>query len=405
MRRKDIASAFTLLLLASVFAFGLTINKASAQSSTTLSIPSVTKAPSDLGNTFTVPVQISDVTDLFGFDINMTWDNTLITFSSLDSSSLSTVWPQGFFTPLPLPGYQTDVGTVRFAAVATGGSGFTSSGTTTLFTITFTVAKSGNFPYSTSIHFNSVKLSDHLGNPITVTTTDGPYSMSATVPDIDFTLIDPNPAKPWEYGKYFEVQVYASQITSTLTGYDLKVDYNSELLSFYGVHGWGALGTGSVDTSVSSVVHVSISGGTASTGNSILLFTLTFQVAFDNRAGHIWKKGSSNALNAAISLDTTDGDLSFTEGTLYVNGTGPTPVTPPSAISLTINLIQGDVNCVGQVDVFALRTVAAYYDKTSADPNWSTISKYDLNGDGSIDIYDLVLVAANFGYYKPDSPP
>lgn len=400
MKTKYLASILTLLLLVSVFTLGLTVNRTSA-ASTTISIPSVSKTPSDLGHTFTVPVQIGNVNDLFGFDIKITWDNTLITFLSLDNTTLNTVWPQGFFEPLPSPGYQTGAGYVRLAAVATGTPGYTGVGPTTLFSITFTIAKAGNFPYTTSLHFDTVKLSDHNAYTITATATDGPYSMSATVPDLDFTLFNPHTAKPYEYGKYFEIQVYASHITSTLTGYDLKVDYTSELLTFVKVQTWGVLGTGTPDTSTPGVVHVSILSGTPSTGDNILLFTLTFQIKFDDSIGHIWRNASPNTLPATVSLDTTYGNLIFSEGTLYVNGSGPTPITPPSTINLTINLIQGDLDCNGKVDVFDLRTVAYYYDQAVPPAP----AKYDVRTDGTIDIYDLVLVATNYGYYVLDSPP
>jgi hypothetical protein len=409
METKFIAITLTLLLLASVFSFGLNINRASAQSTATLSIPSVSETPSALGTTFTVPVQISDVNDLFGFDINITWNNALITLASLTSNA-GTVWPQGYFEPLPTPGYETGVdltgvGYARYAAVATGGSGYTGAGPTTLFTVTFTVAKAGNFPYSTALHFAAVELSDQNANPIPFESIDGPYTMSATVPDINLALVNPNLAKPYEYGKYFEIQVYASDITSSLTGYDLKVDYTSGLLAFYGMYGWGTLGTGTVDSSTPGVVEVSISGGTPSTGSSILLFTLIFQIKFGDSAGHIWTK-TLQTLSATVSLDTTYGDLSFSEGTLYVNGTGPTPIlTTNTIINLTINLIQGDVECNGDVSVLDLRAVAVFYGAKVGDSNWAQASMYDLNGDGIVDIYDLVLVATNFGYYVPDSPP
>jgi hypothetical protein len=46
------------------------------------------------------------------------------------------------------------------------------------------------------------------------------------------------------------------------------------------------------------------------------------------------------------------------------------------------------------VDVFDLRTMASYYDQSSP-------VKYDLTMDGTIDIFDLVVVATNFGYGGP----
>jgi hypothetical protein len=409
MKTKYIASILTLLLFASVFTFGFTINKAFADD-TTISIPSVSKTPSDLGNTFTVPVQISNVSDLFGFDIKITWNNTLITFLSLNNTPLNTVWPQEYFEPLawvtPFTAVQSGSGYVRYSAVAKGGSGYTGEGPTTLFTITFTIVKAGNFPYSTSLHFDTVKLSDHDANTITATATDGPYSMSATVPDIDFALINPNPSKPYESGKYIEVEVNATHITSDLKGYDLKVDFTSDLLWFVKVQTWGVLGTGSVNTSTSGVVDVSISSGSSFTGEAIRLFTLTFNVTMDDSIRHIWNTSSSHTLPATVSLDGTTGSLDFVEGSLYVNGSGPTLITPPSTIHLTINLIQGDVAgeygiLDGKVDITDLRTIAAFYD-TMVPP---TDAKYDVKTDGTIDIFDLVVVATNFGYNKPDSPP
>ncbi len=398
MKTKYIASILTILLIASIFTFGLTINKASAVD-VTLSIPDVSKSPADLGNTFTVPVQISNVSDLFGFDIKITWNNALITFLSLDDSPLNTVFAS-YFEPLnnDTPHYQTGDGYVRFAAVKTGIPGFSNpDSTTTLYTITFTISKAGNFPYSTLMHFDTVKLSNSAADPITATLTDGNYSMSATKPEIYFTPVNPNLAKPYEYGKYFEVEVYATQITSTLTGYDLKVDYTSDLLMFVKVQTWGVLGMGTAaDNSTTGVVDVWISGGTPSTGNNMLLFTLTFKVAFNDSIGHIWRTGSAHTIDATVSIDTTAGGLTFSEGPIAISG-----ITTPSTITLHINLIQGDVTCNGMVDIFDLATVARFYDQ-SVPP---APEKYNVKTDGTMDIFDLVVVATNFNYYTPDSPP
>ncbi len=43
----------------------------------------------------------------------------------------------------------------------------------------------------------------------------------------------------------------------------------------------------------------------------------------------------------------------------------------------------------------------------AADPNWSTASTYDLNGDDRIDILDIIIVAVKFGttYNGPPGIP
>jgi hypothetical protein len=353
--------------------------------------PLVTKVPADVGTTFPVSVKIKDVTDLFGFDIKITWDNTLITFSSLDKTPLSSIWPQGFYEPLT-PSPQTGPGYVRFAALATGGSGFTGSGT--LFTMTFHVEEGCNFPRSTPIHFDTVVLSDSASALIDAVLTDGLYKMSATVPDLEFVLVDPTPGKPFEYCKTFEVEVYVTHISANLKDYDFIIDYNSELLRFVDVDYWGVLGGTSDQASYTLLapgrVEVKDTGGIVWSGDRGLLFALTFHVEFNDDIGHIWRSTSPQQLPAQVSFEAAE--LSFLEGTVPMGG-----ILMPSALTVTINLIQGDVDCDGNVDVFDLRAVAAYYDQTVPPAP----AKYDIKTTNNIDIFDIVLVAAKFGYHNP----
>jgi len=385
MKNKFVVTALSFLLFISVLAIGFTIDRASGASAS-LYMPSVNKNPSDNGTDFTVPIMIN-VTDLYGFDINITWDNNLINFQTLDNTPLNVIWPQGFFEPLPLPGYQASSGSVRYAAVPQGGSGFTGSGT--LFSLTFKVIKTCNFPLSTVIHFVSIKLSDSNLNAITPILTDGTYNMTATVPGLEFAVYNPNPSKPFEYGKVFDVGIYATNYVD-LTNYNLTILYDSEFLNFTGLDTWGILGTGTCSNTTGSL-NIWISSAGPSFGAMGQLFNLTFKIQFDDRISHIWRINATQILNASVSFQNAQ--LGFLEGTLFTNG-----IAMPPALGISVHLIRGDVNCDGQVDIFDLVAVAQNYDKTSSDPQWPTIQKYDIYPDGTIDIYDLVGVAGNFNY-------
>lgn len=60
----------------------------------------------------------------------------------------------------------------------------------------------------------------------------------------------------------------------------------------------------------------------------------------------------------------------------------------------------GDLNGDGVVDIFDIVIVALAFGSTfSGDPNWNPVA--DINGDGIIDIFDIVIVALHFGEIDP----
>jgi len=61
----------------------------------------------------------------------------------------------------------------------------------------------------------------------------------------------------------------------------------------------------------------------------------------------------------------------------------------------------GDVNGDGRVDVFDLVIVANAYCSKVGDPRYNP--QADLNSDGAVDIEDLIIVALNFGHMYPPS--
>jgi hypothetical protein len=398
MKTKLLVVSLLTLLFAGLLGAGLNISRVAAATTLIIDPSSVTKSPGDVGTPFTVSVKVQDVADLYGFDIKITWDNTLITFASLDNTPLSIIWPGGIFEPLPLPGYQTGAGYVRYAAIDTpavpGAPGFTGSGA--LFKITFNVVKACNFVLSTTIHFDAAsKLSDSGGNQIVAPMTDGTYQMSATVPDLEFAVVDPTPSKPFEYCKTFQIKVYVTHICANLKDYNLVILYDALLLKLTGVDWTGGVLGGTSDgasyaESPPGTITVVDTGGIVWSGDPGLLFTLTFHIEFDDRLEHIWRNTSPHTLLAQILFGNAQ--LSFLEGTIPMSG-----IAMPSPQTITVNLIQGDVDCDGNVDVFDLRTVAAWFDQAVPPAP----AKYDIKTTGNIDIFDLVLVAANFGYHNP----
>lgn len=362
--------------------------------------PSVNKVPSDVGTTFAVYVKLENFVNLMGFDIKLTWGSSLITETSVDHNTyLDALWGAGKWSIVA-----EFSGAGYYELVATSTSTAASNiETSTLFKMTFSVDKSCNFPLSTTIQFDMVKLSDNgipTPNPIVpATVTGGAYTMSSITPNLEFNVLKQNkktlvyePATlpgHFEAGNYFEVQVYVTDISvnSPLQDYDVRISFDHTLARFVDVDVWGVLGAGAVDyTAGSDVVHVSCTNFAGWYGDSGLLFTLTFHVEFAATANHIWKNINANYMTFQISI--TNATLSFALGSIGMSG-----ITTPSALTFEVDFIRGDVDCNGVVNIADISSAAYYYGHPVADK-----PEYDLNNDHVINIYDMVTIATNYGY-------
>jgi len=87
-------------------------------------------------------------------------------------------------------------------------------------------------------------------------------------------------------------------------------------------------------------------------------------------------------------------------GTLSVRATGTyqnmTDKTPDTGfITYTVVTLLGDINRDGTVDIYDAILLANAYNSKPGDPNWNVAA--DINGDNVIDIYDAIMLANNYG--------
>lgn len=389
MKSKILALLFIVSLFLASISIMATRFEASAQNTDVdlyIDPPLISKNPGDVDSFFDVYVTIDDVTGLFGFDIEITWDNALINFDSYDTTPLNTVWSVA-------PGWEEALHTIspgsfKLVALSLNQSFTKDPGSQVLYSIHFKIVKACNFVLQTDIHFAVHKLSDSAWTAIPHTVTDGHYYMDKTIPDLDFELVNPD-SKLFEYCKTFQVKVNVTHICAQLKDYDFTILYTAELLKLTGVDWTGGVLGGTSDGAsftepTAGTINIVDTGGTIWSGETGLLFTLTFHIEFDDRDSHIWRTTTApNTLPSSITF--SGAELSFVEGIIVMSG-----ITMPLPVDITVYLIRGDIACDGDVDLFDLRTVAYYYDQSNA--------KYDLNSDGIIDIFDLVIIATNYGY-------
>lgn len=107
-----------------------------------------------------------------------------------------------------------------------------------------------------------------------------------------------------------------------------------------------------------------------------------------------------------FTIEFTVQELGATTLDLYdtgVNVKGPPPEYTPTPTEHTTKdgsfanttVLVGDINGDGSVDIFDVVILAKAFGTKPGDPNWNPNA--DLNSDGQVDIFDVVTIAKNFG--------
>jgi len=350
---------------------------------------SIDKKPEDAGTAFNVNVTVESVVDLFGFDLNLTWNKNVIALVGLNYEGLlDAIWGSGNWFMVK---NETAPGWCKFVALSTS-AGFSTSGAQALVKLTFLVESTYGQEAQTAFHFEVAKLSDSSGHPITVRVTDGSYKMSGVKPTL---LMMPINVVCGKYYENFTITINMTDVYNA-TDFRFEIHYNSTLLDCVNVTFVCWL-SGSI---ILDEVNGNLTGymtGDSVSGN-VTMLTMTLRTAYH----HIWKKisGWNNNLTSTIHFQWVN--LSYPSGPDlgYVRG-GLNQVNVGADVSYTFSPIQGDVDNNGDVNIFDIRTVAAYYDVKEGDPLWTEASKHDLTkptGENVIDVYDIVIIALNYGF-------
>lgn len=350
----------------------------------------VQKTSSDMGTRFTEGIDITGAADLFGFDINVTWDNSLINYYSNDTSPLNSVWPGGWTLVKNETGVNGETGWWKIIAASTSSS-FSSPGTQPLFSLTFTVQDpQTNSMAQTLLHFDTQKLNDSGSMPIAHATEDGTYSIWGQQPTLDMLNSTGSDTRTCRMcNETFTVAVEAYNAAS-VTGFEYEIHFNASQLNVESVayNAWPGSGTSNIDN-VNGILTGSTSGTV--TSGTLSLITITFNATLL----HMWKaiSGWQNLQTSVIYIQAANMSYLTPQPELqYVkNGAGnQISVNPP--FTYTFSPIKGDLNNDGAVNIGDLSILATKYDTSDAD--------YNLVGsDNLVDVFDLVIVASNFWFF------
>jgi hypothetical protein len=350
--------------------------------------PLTTKQFGEVGTTFEVTVMADDMTDLFGFDLNITWDNTLITFDHASyAANLDFIWGAGTYEVSKHDaGVEAGTGYYKFVALSLA-SGYT--GSHALLTLGFVIQDPHtNWKKQTALHFQTDKLSDSGWQIITHTTTGATYEIFGSTPTLSLGLLTKTCRK---INEEFEITVAISNCES-VTGFDFEIHYDTALLDYVSGIVNLAYGTGTITPDEANGKVTGTTTGSAS--GSLTLVTIRFKATYS----HMWKDeltivpswqniwtGTIYIQSATLKYPSPQPDRTYTRGGL------DNKINVGADVTYTWSPIQGDVDLDGDVDIIDLRDVSTFYDGTNANLNLTGASNL-------IDIFDLIVIAGNFGF-------
>lgn len=334
------------------------------------------------GSTFNVNVTVTDITNLFAYEFKIYYTHVI-------NGTLAIRPSDQFLVPLLDPGnsfvpkwainnnFNATHGQIWLAyTLLAPETGRTGSGV--LAVITFLVVGTGQTPLTLS----QSKLPDPNAIPIPHTDVNGFFSNEAAPPPpppakiyVDPKTIDNATLTP---GTSFTINVDIVNGTQVFS-FAFKLSFSSSILAAANItEGPFLNSSGATTISMSETNNtggyvrfgVTLNNPPAVDGNGVLA-TIAFNVVGN---------GTSNLNLSDISLkDSSNNSLTFTSA----NGTFKNTVG-----------IEGDLNGDGRVDIQDIVIAAMSFGTTPASPNWNPVVDFD--GNGVINVLDLVLLTTHW---------
>jgi len=239
---KSIGAILAVALILSLFMMHPT---SSSSSSTNVYVdpPNITfyTDTTTVGTHFNISVKVSNVTNLYGWQVKLYFDPTQIEAAKawIPSNDPAYVF-YGRTTFSVGPIIDNVTGYVMLASIITVGSTFNGSGLLTKieFVIMLAPTKFGSVSSVLNIDNAQTKLSDPGAGEIATSKTNGSYSYNWAVPTMNpYLAVDPTtttfgPYPPSAVGEQFDIKVYIKELDAVwgLTNATIWVDYNTTLI-------------------------------------------------------------------------------------------------------------------------------------------------------------------------------
>jgi hypothetical protein len=407
-----------------------------------VSPPSITAS---VGQDFSVDINISSVSDLYGWEFYLGWNSSLLSLVSVNEGPFLKSGGNTYFSY-----YLNTTGEHVVVDCTLEGPIPGVSGTGTLATVTFNTTNAGECP----LNLYNVDLRDSSDTEIPCEAVSGNFT--SMLHDVAVTSVTASPTAVLP-GNIVNVNVTVQDEGNFAEVFNLTAYANSQAIGTQQVSlnsgdlgnlsfTWNTTGYGKGDYNVSASVSLAL--GEVNAGNStgmanasVTILTPGHDVAVIdlNPSKTVVGQGYnisievsvqdfgvfSETFNVTAYLNTTlvgtqmvtlasaeeaevlfnNSTVNMTKGKYNVSATagpvsGQTNTTDDSlSDGLVIVTIPGDINGDGTVDIYDAILLAAAFGSTPGSPNWNPNA--DIDGDGIVDIYDAIILASNYGQSIP----
>lgn len=443
------------LVFASLWVWGLPTITGSPSKTT---LPSVYVDPSNITDTTTTPsenitieVKISNITDLYGFDIRLSWNVSILNYTSHIVKIPVETYPDGILHQPILPimnEVNTSMGTFVLVYSSLNAPSFNGSGT--VFEMTFTVLEYGEC----TLNINNSDLSNRKGGPIGHTVSDGYFSNAF----YDIAILNVIPSRLAAFigdivnitvavinngttrNETFNVTVFSnnSQIdteivsalppgedaillfhwnTSNLSPGNYTISANTSIMSDEFNIANNQLIDGIIELTNEPIHDIAIKSINPFKTVVFKGYCFSLNVTIENQGNlpetfNITIYGNQNILNETHALL----DAGYSKTLVYswevfdaqayedyilnatvskVDGENDTSDNSLEYMGLTVTY-PGDIDDDHDVDIFDIVQIALDYGSVKGDQEYNPNSDTDCDGD--VDIFDIISIVVFYGY-------
>jgi len=357
--------------------------------------PLLVQCLSGFNETFQVDIKLDNVKQLYGFDIKLVWNSSMLNLTDASYTELWGAYPETYPWQDVI---NNSIGEYHLALTGTGDVP-SFNGNATLATLTFTIVEEPAYPVNFTSELALVNTlltsTKNLTEPelIEHVVYNGTYMCNSTKPKLTLGqptyIVDRTPFdSATGSAKKFNVDILVANVMKLET-FDFNLTYDPRMLKFgnqWQIHvpctnGW------IVWDDTTGVVSGHADHISPLVNGTTILVTIKFEV----KVGFVW-----NTVNRSRSCN-----MSFT----YTNLTGPggSPLEHEVVSGMYIyKPVPGDLDMSGEVDIVDLSAAGKAFGLTSSDPRWNLYWFADVYVDEVINILDIVIIARNFHRTEPE---